>query len=247
MIAQLSDPHLRPEDPDAEPALAAAVATVLGLRVRPAAVLVSGDLTHDGDAASYARARELLAPLPMPLHVIPGNHDDREAMRAGFELGGAAGDPLHVDALAGGLRLLALDDHLPGEPGGALGPEGLDWLAARLGDDPDTPTLIALHHPAWPIGLPALDAIGLDPDDADGLASIVAVHPQVVALTAGHVHRAAVTRFAGQPALTAASVHTQARLDLGTDEYAMVLEPPSLLVHALAGTGHVAHVQPVLR
>jgi 3',5'-cyclic-AMP phosphodiesterase len=245
VIAQLSDPHLRPEDPDAEPALAAAVATVLGLRAQPDAVLLSGDLTHDGDAASYARVAELLAPLPMPVVAIPGNHDDREAMRAA---GFATTDdgPLHHDVDAGPLRLLALDDHVPGAPYGELTDAGIDWLRDRLGERPDQPTLIALHHPAWHIGLPALDEIALLDDDAGKLAGIVATSPQVVGLTAGHVHRAAFTRFAGRPAATTASVHTQAKLEIGAPDYDMVLEPPSLLVHALLGGQYVVHLQPVL-
>ncbi len=245
-LAQLSDPHVRAGDPDAEPALAAAVATVAGLRPRPDAVLVSGDLTHDGDLASARRVRELVAPLKIPIHVIPGNHDNRQALREAFGLGGEPGEPLHRTARCGDLRLVALDTQLPGHDGGGLGPAGLAWLAAALAEAPEVPTVVALHHPPAPIGLPALDAIGLAAKDAAGLAARLEAAPQVRAVVAGHVHRAAATTFAGRPLLTAPSVHVQAKLELGSPEYTMTREPPALLVHALAGDRLVSHVQPVL-
>ena len=70
MLAQLSDPHI--QDDDSAAALAAAVRTVLELTPLPDAVLVSGDLAEHGTAAEYERVRELLSPLPMPVHVMPG-------------------------------------------------------------------------------------------------------------------------------------------------------------------------------
>ena len=83
VLAQLSDPHLRvgADDRGAARALETAVAAVLDLRPAPDAVLVSGDLGERGEPDEYSRARELLAPLPMPVHVLAGNHDDAEAWR----------------------------------------------------------------------------------------------------------------------------------------------------------------------
>ena len=66
VLAQLSDPHVEvgTGDDGSSQALAAAVRAVLRLEPLPDAVLVSGDLTNAADAASYARARELLDALP---------------------------------------------------------------------------------------------------------------------------------------------------------------------------------------
>ena len=74
ILAQLSDPHVELGRSDAGSAesLAAAVRTVLGLRPRPDAVLVSGDLAPTGAHEEYLRVRGLLAPLPMPVHALDG-------------------------------------------------------------------------------------------------------------------------------------------------------------------------------
>lgn len=86
ILVQLSDPHVRggQDDTGSARALAAAVDAVLALRTRPDAVLVSGDVADHGTAAEYERARELLAPLATPVHVLPGNQDDHDALREHF-------------------------------------------------------------------------------------------------------------------------------------------------------------------
>ncbi len=45
-------------------------------------VLITGDLTNDGDAAVWAELMAVLGRLEAPIWPLPGNHDDRELMRA---------------------------------------------------------------------------------------------------------------------------------------------------------------------
>src|SRR4051794_4486507 len=82
-VAHLSDPHLGATwaggDPDRQ--LAAAVAAIRALGLTLDAVLVSGDLADHAADAEYARVRELVSALGAPVHVLPGNHDDRAALR----------------------------------------------------------------------------------------------------------------------------------------------------------------------
>src|SRR5262245_6213568 len=122
MLAQLSDPHIRLGDDAPDRALAAAVAAVAALDPAPDAVLVSGDLADTGDPREYARVRELLAPLPMPYHVLPGNHDDVAALEAVF-------GPVSYAADVGDLRLVALDSTIPGRGDGRI---PLDALESQL-------------------------------------------------------------------------------------------------------------------
>ena len=229
MLAQLSDPHVH--DDESAGALAAAVGSVLALHPLPDAVLVSGDLAEHADAAEYERVRELLAPLRMPVHVIPGNHDDPDMMHALF------GRPEAPDV--GGLRLVACDTTQRGRDDGRL---DLAWLAARLAES-DAPTIVAMHHPPVPIGLPALDRIGLPEADRSGLADLLAGSPHVRRVIAGHVHRAAFGVLGGCGVVTCPSTHWQAKLEIGADEFTMADEPPAFAVH----TASVSHIQPIIR
>jgi Icc protein len=247
LLAQLSDPHLRAgADGDAAAAaLAAAIDALLALDQLPDVVLVSGDLVDTGAADDYVRVRELLAALPMPLHVLVGNHDDRAGLRANFDLP-ASGELLQYALRLGPLRLVCCDTIQPGRDDGAYGPERLAWLAATLAEDRQTPTIVALHHPPLPIGISGLDELGLPADDRRALAALLAQHPQICRVIAGHVHRAVAGELGGRPVLTCPSTYLQARLDLrAPGEIELRPEPPGFVVHAWLGDQLVSHVQPI--
>ena len=94
VLVQLSDTHITVPGrlldgrADTAAALTRAVDAVRRLRPDPVAVLVSGDLVDAGSPEEYAHLRALLAPLPGPIYLMPGNHDERSALRA--EIGRAS-------------------------------------------------------------------------------------------------------------------------------------------------------------
>ncbi|MCC6927188.1 metallophosphoesterase [Novosphingobium sp.] len=69
-LFHVSDLHFGYEDREALDWFVAEVA-----RARPAAVLCTGDLTMRGTAREFAAASEWLAALPVPVALVPGNHD----------------------------------------------------------------------------------------------------------------------------------------------------------------------------
>jgi 3',5'-cyclic-AMP phosphodiesterase len=234
LIAQLSDPHFLPDDVrlfgrvDAAACLERAVAHLNALE--PDVVLITGDLTNDGDERAYAACAAIVGRLRAPFFVLTGNHDDRELMRRRFGVGYLpASGPLcyAIDRLA--VRLIALDTLVAGEPWGRLGAEQLAWLDARLGEAPDKPTLVALHHPPFRTGIGHLDWSMLR--DADALAAVIGRHRQVERVLCGHVHRSIQRRFAGTLALSAPSCAHQTELVLGAAPATWLCEPPAVLLH----------------
>lgn len=251
LVAQISDFHVALPGSELDQRrqtaahLARVVARLTGLDPRPDLVLCTGDLVHDGQPGEYQRLRELLAPLAMPTYVIPGNHDEREALRAAFFDRGYMPERgrLHYSFDAGPLRVICLDTLIPGEPGGRVGGAQLDWLDARLCERTDLPTLICMHHPPFPTGIVAMDAMGLA--DADALAAVVRRHPQVERVLCGHLHRPIVARFAGTLASTCPSTGPQVTLDLrgAADRIRMGDGPAAYQLHLWrAGFGLVSHV-----
>ena len=230
LIAQLSDPHLRLDDAVSQAALADAVARVLTLNPLPAAVLVTGDIANSGDPAEHQRALELLAPLPMPVHRLAGNHD-------------LFPERTHYVVHAQGVRIVACDTSIPGRDDGTL---EVQWLAERLAEDRRTVTIVAMHHPPLLTGLAWLDVIGLPADQRAALAELLAGAPNVKRVVAGHVHRVVADTLGGCGVVTCASTNIQAGLDFTAPDMVLVTEPPSLLVHALLDSGElVTHVQPI--
>ena len=246
LLIQISDLHIGAEWPagDPERTLAAAVEAVNRFPTPADAVLVSGDLTEHGGDREYAIARGLLSRLRAPFHVIPGNHDERGALRRAFGLPGEGAEPIQYAVDLGPLRLLALDTLRPGGDAGELGRERLAWLEAELAREPERPALIALHHPPLEIGIEVWDEIGLGAADRRALERVVAASPQVLGLLSGHVHRALVGQLGGRPALAIPSVYQQARLDFGLEEIELCGDPPAFGVHTLVDGRLVSHVQP---
>jgi 3',5'-cyclic-AMP phosphodiesterase len=225
--------------------LAAAVESARSVVPNPDAVLISGDLADHAADAEYEQVRELAARLEAPLYVLPGNHDRRDALRRHFDVGGSGDEPVQYAADLGPLRLVVLDSTRPGEDRGELDADRLAWLDATLAAAPDTPTLLALHHPPLLVGIPAFDEIGLPAADRRALGTIVAARPQVRRIVAGHAHLTVSAELGGRSVLAAPSTYVQSRLDFGAEEVELSDEPTGFVVHAWLDGELVSHVQPV--
>ncbi|MEM0936561.1 MAG: metallophosphoesterase [Pseudomonadota bacterium] len=60
------------------------------------AMFITGDLSDWGERADYRRLKARIATLPVPVHLLIGNHDDRPTMLAEFpELAGDGGFVQH--------------------------------------------------------------------------------------------------------------------------------------------------------
>lgn len=238
LIAQISDPHITHagQGPDRRYATAAclqrAVTHLASLPVRPDVVLVTGDCVQEGSVAEYQRFQELLRPLTMPVYVVPGNHDHRENMRAVFGAQGAEHHAIFMQYVVEEwpVRLIALDTNIPGQPDGQLCAERLGWLEAQLAKEPSRPTVLFQHHPPFATGMPVVDSMGLQGTEA--LGQLIARHPQVERILAGHVHCHVQRRFAGTLAVTCPSTAHQAWLDFRPQAgLAAVMTPPACLLH----------------
>ena len=249
LIAQISDTHIRPKGVlamgrvDTAGHLVRAVAHINALRPAPDLVLATGDLVDAGMAEEYAHLRELLAPLAVPVHLIPGNHDLRLPLRAAFSSHRYLqdGDFLQYVVDCGPLRLIALDTLTPGQPHGELCAQRLGWLEARLAES-DKPAILFMHHPPFDCGMKEFDDCRLNAG-AERLAAIVRRHPNVERILCGHVHRPIETCFAGTLASTSPSVAHQVALQLEAGaplRYSM--EPPAYRLHAYTPeSGLVSH------
>jgi 3',5'-cyclic-AMP phosphodiesterase len=250
LLAQVSDLHIKAAGRlsyrvvDTAGMLSSCIRHLLALPQRPDAVVFTGDLTDFGRRDEYALLRTLLEPLEMPVYLIPGNHDEREALRAAF--------PEHAYLRQSArfvqyaidehpLRIVAIDTLIPGEARGELCAERLAWLDARLGEQPAKPTVILMHHPPFTSFIGHMDRVGLT--GAEALAAVVRNHPQVERLLCGHVHRPIETRFAGTIASTSPSPAHQVGLDLSPEARSkFVMEPPAYRLHAFTPeTGVVSH------
>ena len=165
-------------------------------------ILHAGDAVHEGSAGDYIRMRNCFAEfLPgVPVVTAPGNHDRREAFRAGMpgmtEL--STGELVQEVRLPGKARILVLDTTRENvrEP---LSKGQTDWLEARLSEPAEEETLLLMHHP-----LACEEKIFRLPA-TERLEQMIA-GSGVRGIFSGHTHRNRISTFLGKPCCTADSL-----------------------------------------
>jgi Icc protein len=192
-LVQFTDTHLLQDPADSVrgartlPRLQACIAHARHHYYPVDAVLLTGDIVHD-EPAAYGYIDLLFGESPVPVLVIPGNHDVPDEMRrrlahGPFQLGG--------EWISGnGWQVLLLEswfaESTNGE--GRLGPAQLQAVDRALQSSTESHSLVVLHHPPVPMDSPSLDELGLL--DGPQLSATVAQHARVRGICWGHAHQA---------------------------------------------------------
>ena len=201
-----------------------------------ARLIVTGDLTHHGREAQYRRLRDILAPLPLPVRLLPGNHDRRAGFEAVFP-----GWPRDWVEDLGDWRLIGLDTTDEPSHAGRLDGARLARLDAALSDG--RRAVVFAHHPPFLTGLPGMDAIRL----AEGHVLLDRLAPHDAHLVCGHVHRTASGSARGVPWTMFKSPCHQAPLDFETADSALSIDEPAAYGVLLLGPeGLICHSEDVL-
>ena len=239
LIAQISDLHIKVpgalayRQVDTAAALARCIAALNRFMPRPDFVAISGDLVDTRLPEEYEHLKTLLAPLAIPFAAVPGNHDDRAALRAAFpgQAYASSAGALNIVHPLGELDLVLLDSSVPGAAHGMLDGETLRWLDATLAGSATRPALLFLHHPPFVTGITHMDDQNLR--NAADLAAIVQRHRRARLVAAGHVHRATLTTFAGVAASICPAPNHAVALDLDAHlPPSFMIEPPAFHLHA---------------
>lgn len=206
-------------------------------------IVLTGDLAHDEVRETYIGLRELLdRDLPGPrsrLRLVPGNHDNRAAMREIFpESEITPGDWVTFSTDVGGWRLIGLDTHCPGELWGRIEPSQRDWFRTQLAAHREQPTLVFMHHPPFAIQSRWLDKVMLQ--DADPFWEVVRSFSQIRAISCGHVHQEFTAEVHGVAVCTTPSCSIQFRP--GTDELEIATDAPGFRVFELDGSHYQSQV-----
>ncbi|MBL8536813.1 MAG: metallophosphoesterase [Hyphomonadaceae bacterium] len=234
LIAQISDIHIRVDDDGASlRQLRKAFAQARDYHAD--AILLTGDLANDERHDEYAALAEALVDPPAPLFLMPGNHDDRARIRDIFGRGHPylpCSGPLSYILDDFPLRIVAIDQIVPGETHGLLTEEQAAWLDRTLAAAPEQATLIAMHHPPILTHDLLFDTIGLR--DHALFADVVRRHPQVTRIICGHHHRVVMGQVAHAPVIVAPSTSWAYGLAMhgGQPIAPKTAEQPGWMLHA---------------
>ena len=146
--------------------------------------MITGDLIQDDSAEAYERFRELLLPLNMRMHCVPGNHDVRDLMRP------VCSRPPFSYCAKEEIRdwlLVGLDSCITGDAGGEIADEEFERLESIVSASSAKHVMINLHHPPVPMGSAWLDTVTLR--NGDELLRRLKALGRVRLVVFGHVHQ----------------------------------------------------------
>lgn len=212
------------------------------------AVVITGDLTHYGEADAYDQLREILSTISKPVYLIPGNHDRRHLIKDYFpstecdENGFIQYAKDFGDYLA-----LFLDTNEPNVSWGAFCEQRGAWLRKQLTDS-SKPVLLFMHHPFFPIGIRSMDAISLR-ETTPFLSAIEGFESRIKQVFFGHIHRPITGTYRNMPFFTLKGTNHQVALDLHSKADAGIparLEAPQYAVACLSPEQVLIHVEDFL-
>lgn len=180
-------------------------------KLRPDAIIFTGDLADMGEPEAYARIRAIVDPVAAKMKTkvlwVMGNHDNRAAFRQGLldqEASLATVDEVHW---FGGLRVIVLDSTVHGAHWGEISAAQLEWLKEQLATAAPEGTILAMHHP--PVPSVVESAISVELTNQKDLAQALR-NSDVRQIIGGHLHYSTSAMFAGIPvSVASATCYTQ--------------------------------------
>ncbi len=222
--------------------LEACVASIAERHGDAAFCVLTGDVADHGDPAAYEATQAILSALPMPVHVLPGNHDDRAALIAGFpDVPRDAHGFVQAAFTVDGATFVFLDTlDSPSGSSGAVCERRARWLGERLAEAGTDPVYLFMHHPPFPVGLPGLDCLALV--DPRPFEEAVRGAGNVRHIFFGHVHRPISGQWRGISFSSTFGTSHQIRLDLDyAERLVYTAEPPAYCVVLLDGESVLVH------
>ena len=255
-LLHLTDTHLVGGDEllygtvDADTRLGLILDDIRASRVRPDALVFTGDLADRGQPDAYRKLRGLVEPLAAALDAeivwAMGNHDDRATLREELLDEAPLGAPIDAVHAVGGLRIVSLDTSVPGHHHGEVTDDQLAWLADELATPSPFGTVLALHHPPVPSVFDM--AVLVELRDQAGLAEVLR-GTDVRAILGGHLHYSTSATFAGIPVSVASSTCYTQDLNVpvgsqrghdGAQGFNLVHVYPDTIVHSVVPSGSYA-------
>jgi len=204
-------------------------------------IIVMGDLTHHGTVEEYVQLKDRFDALPLPLTVIPGNHDRRAPFAQVF--GTEFQQSRLITKTHTILCLDTLDERAPDEHSGWMDKARLSWVQDML-DQSKLPVIVIMHHALTKTFFDGMDSIALR--NGQALGNILAASGKVRHIINGHIHRTIFTSHQGIPVAMIKSTCHQMPLVLGQGSSSLsVVEPGAFGVLCLTDEHAVLHVEDV--
>jgi Icc protein len=154
--------------------------------IPPDVIVITGDLAHDGELATYQFIANSLKPFNAPVYCVLGNHDNFENAHQVYPLMPIATDQ---HCLLDSWQIILIDSNyqpMPDNYEGEVSQAELNRLEELLARHPDKWTLIGMHH-----NLPDHDdrGVSFEVRNYQQVMACFEQQPKLKLVLSGHVHQ----------------------------------------------------------
>ena len=145
------------------------------------ALIISGDLAHNGTLESYQRIKKILNAIKTKIYILPGNHDDFSNLTQIFN------ESSLCNFIIGCWEVITINSVQVGKVSGRLNNEQLHYLSQKINSSSAKYIALCLHHPPVSMQSDWDDALSLEnPED---LFAVIDQFNNIKAIMWGHAHQ----------------------------------------------------------
>ena len=145
------------------------------------ALIISGDLTHNGTASSYSLFKKIIKPISSDLSILPGNHDNKLNLSLAF-----SDNYLKKLAIAD-WEIISIDSVQDNKTSGFIKKNELELLTANILSSTKKFIVLCLHHP--PVSMESNWDDKKSLENSDNFFNTIDKFSKIKAVIWGHAHQ----------------------------------------------------------
>ena len=145
------------------------------------ALIISGDLTHNGTASSYSIFKKIIKPISFNLSILPGNHDDKLNLSSVFS------EHYLTKLTIADWEIISIDSVQDNKTSGFIKKNELELLTANILSSTKKFIVLCLHHP--PVSMESNWDDKKSLENSDNFFNTIDKFSKIKAVIWGHAHQ----------------------------------------------------------
>ena len=145
------------------------------------ALIISGDLTHNGTASSYSLFKKIIKPISSNLSILPGNHDDKLNLSSAFR------ERYLTKLTIADWEIISIDSVQDNKTSGFIKKNELELLTANILSSTKKFIVLCLHHP--PVSMESNWDDKKSLENSDNFFNTIDKFSKIRAVIWGHAHQ----------------------------------------------------------
>jgi len=180
---QISDSHIDDEKnvwgTDSQKNLSTIVKSISSRNYN--ALIISGDLAHNGTASSYSIFKKIIRPIILNLSILPGNHDNK------LNLSSAFSEYYLTKLTIADWEIISIDSVQDNKTSGFIKKNELELLTNKILSSTKKFIVLCLHHP--PISMQSNWDDKKSLENSDNFFNTIDKFSKIKAVIWGHAHQ----------------------------------------------------------